>query len=232
MTTSNRIFYLTIVLSLVIHLYLIGVFSSAKRYFQKPFKQIEVTYQLNEKENKTAEYQEIEAPPVKLIKESRQMENIKVLTRKDDRLLNISPLLKDLSKQAGPIQIDRKLTPKISFNDSERRVIIPEIKSEKITNPKYISYSQEVSQRIRRRALDYLNDQKSDFGEVYLTFILYSDGRLKAVRIREDETDASDYLKEIALRSIKDSSPFPEYANDLNYPELPLNLRMIFKETY
>ncbi|MDD5561307.1 MAG: hypothetical protein PHT50_04160 [Candidatus Omnitrophica bacterium] len=109
----------------------------------------------------------------------------------------------------------------------KKRITLPEIEMARIDNPSYISYYQIVREKIRRSA--YQNYTHNETGEVYISFIISNQGFLKAVHLVEARTSASDYLKTIALRSVKDASPFPSFPKELDYPQLSFNIIISFE---
>jgi hypothetical protein len=66
-------------------------------------------------------------------------------------------------------------------------------------------------------------------GEVYVTFVLESSGILKKVKIIEEKTAANSYLRNVALRSIMESNPFPPFPKGFDYPEFTFNLLITFQ---
>jgi len=109
----------------------------------------------------------------------------------------------------------------------KKKISLPAIEMAKINNPSYISYYQIVREKIRRSA--YQNYTHNETGEVYISFIITNDGYIKDVRLAEEKTMANDYLKNIALRSIKDASPFPNFPKELDYPQLSFNIIISFE---
>lgn len=109
----------------------------------------------------------------------------------------------------------------------KKKINLPAIEIAKIDNPSYISYYQVVREKIRRSA--YENYTHNETGEVYVSFIIFNDGYLKEARLVEERTTAKEYLKSIALRSIKDSSPFPNFPKELDYPQLSFNIIISFE---
>jgi len=109
----------------------------------------------------------------------------------------------------------------------KKRIALPAMEMAKINNPSYISYYQIVREKIRRSA--YQNYTHNETGEVYVSFIISNDGYIKGERLAEDKTSANDYLKNIALRSIKDASPFPNFPKELDYPQLSFNIIISFE---
>lgn len=109
----------------------------------------------------------------------------------------------------------------------KKKITLPAIEMAKIDNPSYISYYQIVREKIRRSA--YQNYTHNETGEVYISFIITNDGYIKGVRLAEEKTKANDYLKNIALRSIADASPFPNFPKELDYPQLSFNIIISFE---
>jgi TonB family protein len=109
----------------------------------------------------------------------------------------------------------------------KKKVTLPPLDMNKIDNPSYISYYQIVREKIRRSA--YSNYQHNETGEVYLSFVILSDGSLKDVRISEANSSVSEYLRKIALGSVKEASPFPHFPKELDYPQLSFNVVISFE---
>jgi TonB family protein len=109
----------------------------------------------------------------------------------------------------------------------KKKISFPPVDVNNINNPSYISYYQIVREKIKRAA--YRNYARTEVGEVYLSFIISSDGSLRDVRFVQEKSSANSYLQEIALRSIKDASPFPGFPKELDYPELSFNIVISFE---
>jgi TonB family protein len=109
----------------------------------------------------------------------------------------------------------------------KKKITLPPIDLDKIDNPSYISYYQIVREKIRRSA--YQNYTRQEVGEAYLSFIISNSGYLKEVRLSEEKSSASQYLKDVALRSVKEASPFPNFPPELDYPHLSFNVIISFE---
>jgi TonB family protein len=109
----------------------------------------------------------------------------------------------------------------------KKKVNLPPVDLEKINNPSYISYYQIVREKIRRAA--YQNYSSLEEGEVYISFIISGNGRIQETRLVEEKSSANSYLREIALGSIKDASPFPDFPKELDYPQLSFNVIISFE---
>jgi TonB family protein len=113
------------------------------------------------------------------------------------------------------------------FTTIKKKITLPAIEMAKIDNPSYISYYQIVREKIRRSA--YQNYTHSQTGEVYISFIISNDGLIKGVRLVEEKSSANEYLRGIALRSVNDASPFPNFPKELDYPQLSFNIIISFE---
>lgn len=109
----------------------------------------------------------------------------------------------------------------------KKKITLPPISIDKINNPSYISYYQIVREKIRRAA--YQNYTRTETGEVYLSFIVSGDGYLREIRLVEERSSPSPYLRDIAIRSIKDASPYPSFPKELDYPRLSFNVVISFE---
>jgi len=109
----------------------------------------------------------------------------------------------------------------------KKKITLPPVDIEKINNPTYVSYYQFVREKIRKAA--YQNYSRSETGVVYLAFIISSNGILRDVRLIEEKSSVNYYLRETALRSIRDASPFPIFPKELDYPQLSFNVIISFE---
>ena len=109
----------------------------------------------------------------------------------------------------------------------KKKITLPAVDIDKINNPTYLGYYQIVREKIRRAA--YQNYARTDTGEVYISFIISSLGYLEEVHLVEEKSIRNTYLKDIALKSIRDASPFPKFPQELNYPQLSFNVIISFE---
>jgi len=109
----------------------------------------------------------------------------------------------------------------------KKKITLPPIELDKINNPTYISYYQIVREKIKRAA--YQNYTGSETGEVTVAFIISNEGYLKDLHLVEGKSSQSQYLRGVALESIKGASPFPSFPKELDYPQLSFNLAITFE---
>jgi TonB family protein len=133
------------------------------------------------------------------------------------------------SKQAGNElpDIARPVLAKPDIIAIKKRISIPALGVEKINNPTYLNYYQIIREKIKRQA--YRNYTRIETGEVYLSFIVSSDGALQEIRLIEEKSSQSTYLKQTAILSVKDAAPFPVFPKTLDYPRLSFNAVISFE---
>ena len=109
----------------------------------------------------------------------------------------------------------------------KKKISLPPVDLDKINNPSYISYYQILREKIKRAA--YQNCTREEVGQIYISFSISSFGVLKEARLVEEKSSFSPYLRETALRSIKDASPFPNFPKELDYSSLTFNVLISFE---
>lgn len=225
-------FYCSLAISLLVHAGAIGYLSSSAAgvISRKPLKQIEVTYAALKTENEPQK--NIQFKELNLLKEDKPIKNVKVLAQKSDIFSSIGNSIKDISKAARRLSLDKtqkKQTYQIAMRDMERKISIPIFKAEKMTNPRYLSYNENIRERIKQHAYMFVDHPDFQKGEVYLTFVLDANGTLKQTQIIKERTLANAYLQDVGVRSIEQSNPFPPFPADLSYPELTFNVVISFE---
>ena len=120
---------------------------------------------------------------------------------------------------------ERKPQP-IRSMQSASRVSITPIRSAKINNPAYAAYNEMVRSRIEEKV--YANFSKMEAGAVYLTFVLSSDGVLKASQIIDAKTRATVNLKDISIKSLKQAQ-FPPFLKGMTLPEYTFNIEIQYQ---
>ncbi|MBF0387321.1 MAG: hypothetical protein HQL20_05640 [Candidatus Omnitrophica bacterium] len=137
------------------------------------------------------------------------------------------PLFKDVVDVASEFKVFERAPEKVKGLKVTKEVSIPILKSEKIDTPGYAMYTNIIRDRIRERA--YVNFVKYAGGDVYLTFVVRSDGQLSDVQVLQNRTQASESLCAAGKDSIREAAPFPPFPKELNYPELTFNIQISFQ---
>ncbi len=135
-------------------------------------------------------------------------------------------------KRSGPTALpkdftmyERKPQPIRSMQASHRVSITP-ILSEKVNNPAYAAYNEMVRSRIKEEV--YNNFSKMEEGSVYLTFVLASDGSLKALQIIDEKTHATQNLRDVSIRSLKQAQ-FPPFLVGMTLPQYTFNIEIQYQ---
>ncbi len=221
--------YGSLCFSCIIHFALFAYLSISRQkvIHNKPLKQIEVTYQTikSKKNSSPKQFRQ----KLKIFKKKETLDNSPRITKKHSHFPFRGKDVKDITKLSNQLSSKEKLTSRIQKLDRGQKITVPLLKAEKISNPKYLSYNQTIRYKIKQRAYLYIDHPDFKAGEVYLTFILTSDGDLKRIKIIEEKTTANSYLRSVGLRSIQESSPFASFPKDLNYPELTFNVVISFE---
>ncbi|MEW5895272.1 MAG: hypothetical protein AB1650_05910 [Candidatus Omnitrophota bacterium] len=222
---ENRIFKYALIISFLIHTFILIVFWLTDIDYRKEIdeKAMEVVYH-SSLIKKSEEPVMIE--PAKGLKENKKIVLPKVSS--NDRGKALEPV-GEPQKPLVKLDLIQKSTRRLKGMGEKRHIQVPMLDSEKMMGPRYMNYHQQIREKIKNRAYFYVDDPQFEIGEVYLTFILSSDGALKQVKIIPEKTTANNYLHTISLRSIKEAAPFPPFPRDLNYPELTFNVVISFE---
>jgi TonB family protein len=225
---SNRIFQVAFLVSFIAH----GVVL---------FQNVSFNFLPGQKKEKTVEFRYVRAhqaklpaiaTPAKRLREpflkipdkitvSRNIPS--VLMKKEDAFSR--PLAGSLPSRNADFA--KPLLVKPDIIAIKKKISLPPIDMDKINNPSYISYYQILREKIKRAA--YQNCAQEEVGQVYITFVISSYGILKDVRISDEKSSPNSYLREIALRSVKDASPFPNFPRELDYSSLSFNVLISFE---
>ncbi len=133
-------------------------------------------------------------------------------------------LTKESESLKGLTDFERK--PNQIKSDPANYVTVTPISSEKINSPSYTSYQDRIRESIKERV--YANYSKLDKGTVYLTFIISSDGSLKDYQIISEKSNASQNLRYISTKSLKEAR-FPPFLKGMSLPEYTFNIEIEYQ---
>ncbi len=226
LSLERKIFRWALVTSLVFHVVLVLVAFLTNIHYKKRVsaaKDIEVVYQAIEQGRKQEVFR---ADRMQAMEDKKKIDPPKALIKP---ILDIDVPFKPLDKAPIKLPDQEKTLSKPLASSAKRQIAVPLLQSEKITNPRYLTYHEQVRDKIRKRAYYYVDNPRFEAGEVYLTFVLSSNGELKDVQIIHERSRANSFLKSVGLRSIKESVPFPPFPKDLKYPDLTFNVVISFE---
>lgn len=91
----------------------------------------------------------------------------------------------------------------------------------------YMNYYRMIREKIRKKAYQRYRGQNR--GKIYLNFKVAKNGALQAIKTGKQSVKNLN-LKNIALKSIRDSAPFPPFPKELeSYSQLQFNISIYFK---
>jgi hypothetical protein len=135
-----------------------------------------------------------------------------------------------LAKESQPLaknfMMHERKPEQIRSAQMAHRVTITPIKSAKINNPAYAAYNEMVRNRIEEKV--YQNYRKMEAGAIYLTFILSSDGTLKASQIIDEKSRGSQNLKDTSIKSLHQAQ-FPPFLKGMTLPEYTFNIEIQYQ---
>jgi len=222
-------FRLSLLVSFLIHFFAIAFFSSeiGRASVKTETKPLEVTYQIE----KIEKGREAFSKDSQIDKKSLEGQSSPTESFKKKDLLAVQGKVDDRLRMRVPFETPQRLDKSpIDFErEQSREIVIPSLTVEKMANPKYARYKDNIRQKIKEKAYQYIQNPAFQSGEVYLTFILLANGTLKQFKVIDEKTRANEYLRAISLKSIEESNPFPPFPADLNYPELTFSVPISFR---
>lgn len=220
---AENSFKFSIGLSLLIHsLILLFLPKLTTSQMNRALEKIEVTYYKLQVLSEALQPKSADMKPPEMKKSFK--DNTSLLSK--DKIPAL-PMVKDINQIFKKVDVQERKPLTVKQFAAQKKISLPPVKSEKMKNPIYNNYYQIIREKIRHRA--YTNYSRYETGEVYLTFVVTSDGNLKVVKLMEEKTRAAEYLKEVALKSINDAAPFPAFPANLQFPELSFNVVISFE---
>jgi len=87
-----------------------------------------------------------------------------------------------------------------------------------------------VREKIRRFADEnYPGFRNLGKGEVYVSFVVTSSGELLQVRVVDDKSINNTVLRNIAVNSVRDASPFPTFPEGMGQYRITFNVIISFE---
>lgn len=94
----------------------------------------------------------------------------------------------------------------------------------------YIGYYRVVREKIRYYAdRNYLKEGSASQGEVYLSFVVASNGELLHIMVIDRRSVDDSLLRNIAINSIRDASSFPAFPQGMNQYQVTFNVVISFE---
>lgn len=207
---QDKTFQAAIFVSILIHAVLLYQTPPFQVEINKSLKQLEITYQ--QMKGLTSEIKALEP---------------------QDKIQVVKSIPKDLPsfmKESFNVKNFKLVQdkPKVSkVSSQEKKKVTPKLDSKMDDNPLYKNYYEMIRDNIKKEA--YRNYTKYEEGEVYLSFVISQEGELLDINLFKEKSKASEFLQNIALRSVKNAAPYPKFPAELNYPKLTFNVIISFE---
>lgn len=182
------------------------VFKNTLEYKEKDKKQLYINYFKLEQNKK----QEIQSSVVKPRPKSTKVPKIAKESLRENK--------KNESEQKKQQGEARNITEEI---------ILPKLPKDFPNRKQYLDYYKIVREKIKLYAdKNYVGNTQ---GEVFLRFIVLKNGYLKDLTVAQAVKSNNDFLKNIAIKSVRYASPFPKFPDEIKYSELKFNIIIEFK---
>ncbi len=95
----------------------------------------------------------------------------------------------------------------------------------------FLNYFGLIKQRVHRMVEKKYQSERLGHGDVSLVFILKADGTVVNIYPIEKDSSADEWVKDFAVRCVRDCSPFPHFPKELGMERISFNLSILFNET-
>jgi len=239
---ENKSFQLAVLVSVLLHF---TVFLSAPYVGvmpkKQPFEPIKVAYvKVKEKE-----------PPKKFVGKKPESPHHQVLppiapealpeVRKEDITdpLPVFELLPQAVPKHEQVKKEGPTVETIGLGSSGRAIIGGKgdkfetvVNNEKDSGRKatYISYYRSVREKIRYYAdKNYIKEGSASQGEIFLSFVVTSGGELLHIMIIDARSAEDLLLRNLAIDSVRDASPFPVFPEGMTQHQITFNVVISFE---
>ncbi len=221
---ENTLFYRCLAFSAIFHAGLIAALPYHILTYAPSQRPIEVAYVQSFGHEK--EGRDVSPEPV-AEKKRLQTPNPKIQASEDRKNILKDFLKTEIFRPEREENLPQQMKP-AAEGPKKKSVQTPNIPGEVFQTPEYKNYYQIVREKIRRQA--YRNYRHIQEGEVFLTFTLTRSGELKEAHVDTAKSIDDEYLRRIALESVQQSSPFPEFPIKLQDKEqLAFNVIISFE---
>ncbi|MFC1624111.1 energy transducer TonB [Candidatus Omnitrophota bacterium] len=118
----------------------------------------------------------------------------------------------------------------VTKGEEKKFEAVVEEEKDKAKRATYISYYRAVRERIRERVdANYLRNRNLGEGEIFLSFVVVSSGELIRARVIDERSTSNALLRNIAINSIRDASPFPPFPTGMSQYKITFNIIISFE---
>jgi len=232
----DRTFRTTLLFSAVLHIFLLFNWPFYRHIFtdRKTPGDIEVTYlraeNIREKPGQAARRslpQPEVSRPAKLVAESKPSAEAKA-PAKAEAVKKEQPRAKAAGEPAKADKMESDTASKVVI----KQPIVPQIQATASVDMQGLKLMpSSYSQAVRNRIIENLDTLKSAVeGEVCVRFIVFSDGKLKEVRILDDKSSSNGFLRSAAFNAVRDAAPFAAFPAGTSLSEIAFTCEISFTE--
>jgi len=217
MRAMDRIFLRALIVSLFGHMLLFFPWSGfTDRPSRQSFQDIEISY-FEVKPNPPLEIKETTSVSAAK-KEEKQSEQNKIAVKEPPQPREKKETLPEPKKE------EKKSTPVLS---KEEQLVARDFAALS-REPVFLDYYRAIREKIKISA----NRHKPAFfkpGEVCVFFLLNNQGELRRLKIIEAKSSPDAILRDTALSSVEDASPFPPFPQELKREQIAFNIIIAFE---
>jgi TonB family protein len=226
MDKNNKIFQITLLVSLVLHALILFPIPKFKQKESQVIDPVFFNYlAVNIPQPKNIEVKELNKAAIQQEKQNK-------IVKKTYRTIKSN---KKIQKIVNPLEQRPEIVENIPIPDSapqqeiltKTNPILPKKEEELSKDKYYISYYRLINELLRDSVI-YPDDFSE--GEIGLTFVLNSDGSLENIDIMQDTSYNNNSLRETAKQIVKNASPFPPFPKELCQKQLTFNVVFCFRE--
>jgi hypothetical protein len=235
---ENKSFQLAVLISMLLHF---AIFISAPYVGvlpqKEPFETIKVAYfkeKIEEKEKELPKKLAGQKPGSKLF--PPMLPEALPEVRKEDMLnppLEPQPLAKpeQVRKENPTVEtIGPGRTGAVIQGNGKKFEAVVNEETDSGKKATYIGYYRLVREKIRYYAdRNYIKEGSASQGEVFLSFVVTSKGELIHIMIMDNRSAKDLLLRDIAINSVRDASPFPAFPQGMNQYQITFNVIISFE---
>ncbi|MFH1854777.1 MAG: TonB family protein [Candidatus Omnitrophota bacterium] len=216
--SDNRTFQFALIVSILFHsVFFLGLPRMPLTPSKRSLKKIEVTYY------------KIKEPVAKKEAVSKKSE---LVAKKIPEIKKEEILLPPKSAAEKTQNVKKSVNPVTEIDEAKEKAFEKVVEEEKDDAKKasYISYYRAVREKIRQCAdRSYPSNRMLGQGEVFLSFVVTSSGELLRAKVIEERSVSNRVLKNLAIESIKEASPFPPFPKGMSQYQITFNIIISFE---
>jgi hypothetical protein len=149
----------------------------------------------------------------------------------------LPPAREEKAAPEAPNTADTPIAPGITLNKEAMEITVHPQETSKVARERediltktilYTEYAQAIKDKVTQTVAQ--NYRGAETGKVALELVILSNGKFKEVKIVEEKSEASQKLKDTALKSAKNAAPYPAFPEALHSGELGFSILIAFEK--